>query len=563
MKRFTLIELMMVIVVIGILAVIVVPNIKDTKNEAEYTSMLVNLNNIQTSVDMYRIKTNGDLPSINPPKEFIPQPIDFSKIVPTELRNKPKLEDVYYWVDVRGKVWSARVDSPSNVRVENGELTWDEVDDASYYEVFEVMNSKNNVTSAIQSYSNLKTMGVVEESNFPVLSGRSYVVVAYDINDFPSAPSGEGYSGYEDYLKSKIDTTAPSKVITKSEFIIDAGALSTWNSMTIQDIKPTGTSIKYTYSTSSDQLTWSNTVEDVSELPTGIFLKVFIEMEKEPNALGEPKVLSISANYTKNGTVISTPVITKYNTKIDFSKYSNIIYVDSQKGLDSNNGTQESPLQSVNKAYSIAQNGDLLYFNNGTYTLSNMTTMSKDVDFYGQNKDTVFIFNTTYHRPFSEGNGYLGVTSNVSFYNMIIETKGAGTNANYFYNKGNMAFYNTVFRNFYDLSFTDFLNYENSHMYFYNVTIDPTASKNLFVRQIYPNATLVFQNVYGNLTLDNRYSSVRIDPSVLKDSMIVTTPQLDSSYNILQEGWENAGLGNNPDGTKSNIGIYGGPNAWK
>lgn len=146
---------------------------------------------------------------------------------------------------------------------------------------------------------------------------------------------------------------------------------------------------------------------------------------------------------------------------------------------------------------------------------------------------------------------------------MIIETKGTNSYANYFYSKGTLAFYNTVFRNFYNLDYTDFLTYYEGNMYFYNVTVDKTASNNLFIRRSSNTGALVIQNVYGKITLDNSCSTQKIDINVLKDSLIVKTAQLDENYNIIEEGWINSGLGENPDGSKAHIGVYGGPNAWK
>lgn len=57
MKRksnFTLIELIVVIVVLGILAAIVLPNIQSFRKKASNTAKVADLRNIQTAVDMYR-----------------------------------------------------------------------------------------------------------------------------------------------------------------------------------------------------------------------------------------------------------------------------------------------------------------------------------------------------------------------------------------------------------------------------------------------------------------------------------------------------------------------------
>ncbi len=61
-SAFTLIELMVVIVIIGILAAIVVPKIMSRPDEAKITKVKVDLQNIQATLDLYKLD-NGTYPT--------------------------------------------------------------------------------------------------------------------------------------------------------------------------------------------------------------------------------------------------------------------------------------------------------------------------------------------------------------------------------------------------------------------------------------------------------------------------------------------------------------------
>ena len=59
---FTLIELLIVIVVLGILAAIVVPQFTDASTDAKTSSLVSNLQTIRSQVQMYKIQHSGALP---------------------------------------------------------------------------------------------------------------------------------------------------------------------------------------------------------------------------------------------------------------------------------------------------------------------------------------------------------------------------------------------------------------------------------------------------------------------------------------------------------------------
>ncbi|MGN2339848.1 Ig-like domain-containing protein [Clostridium cagae] len=53
------------------------------------------------------------------------------------------------------------------------------------------------------------------------------------------------------------------------------------------------------------------------------------------------------------------------------------------------------------------------------------------------------------------------------------------------------------------------------------------------------------------------------DTSTMNYKSNIGNVDFDNIYNIISEGWKNTGIGNNPDGTQANIGVYGGEFAWR
>jgi general secretion pathway protein G len=61
-RGFTLIELMVVIVILGILATLIVPNIMDAPDDAKIAKAKVDISAIETALKMYKLQ-NGNYPS--------------------------------------------------------------------------------------------------------------------------------------------------------------------------------------------------------------------------------------------------------------------------------------------------------------------------------------------------------------------------------------------------------------------------------------------------------------------------------------------------------------------
>jgi general secretion pathway protein G len=66
MKRraFTLVELLIVVIILGILAAVVIPQFSDASTDARLASLTTNLQTIRGQVDLYRLQHNGVYPTL-------------------------------------------------------------------------------------------------------------------------------------------------------------------------------------------------------------------------------------------------------------------------------------------------------------------------------------------------------------------------------------------------------------------------------------------------------------------------------------------------------------------
>ena len=59
---FTLVEILIVVVILGILAAIVVPQFSDASEDAKLSSLMSDLQTMRSQIQLYKIQHNGDLP---------------------------------------------------------------------------------------------------------------------------------------------------------------------------------------------------------------------------------------------------------------------------------------------------------------------------------------------------------------------------------------------------------------------------------------------------------------------------------------------------------------------
>jgi len=62
-KAFTLVEILIVVVILGILAAIVIPQFTSASEEAQASSAASQLATVRNQIELFRVRNNGDAPS--------------------------------------------------------------------------------------------------------------------------------------------------------------------------------------------------------------------------------------------------------------------------------------------------------------------------------------------------------------------------------------------------------------------------------------------------------------------------------------------------------------------
>ena len=61
---FTLVEILIVVVILGILAAIVIPQFTEASTEAKTSSLCTDLQSVRSQIELYKIQHNDNLPSV-------------------------------------------------------------------------------------------------------------------------------------------------------------------------------------------------------------------------------------------------------------------------------------------------------------------------------------------------------------------------------------------------------------------------------------------------------------------------------------------------------------------
>ena len=67
---FTLVEILIVVVILGILAAIVIPQFTDASTEAKLSSLAADLQTMRSQIELYKIQHNDQLPDCNSLENF-------------------------------------------------------------------------------------------------------------------------------------------------------------------------------------------------------------------------------------------------------------------------------------------------------------------------------------------------------------------------------------------------------------------------------------------------------------------------------------------------------------
>lgn len=63
-RAFTLVEILIVVVILGILAAIVVPQFTNASTEAQAGNVATQLQTIRSQIELYRVRNNGEYPDL-------------------------------------------------------------------------------------------------------------------------------------------------------------------------------------------------------------------------------------------------------------------------------------------------------------------------------------------------------------------------------------------------------------------------------------------------------------------------------------------------------------------
>lgn len=244
---------------------------------------------------------------------------------------------------------------------------------------------------------------------------------------------------------------------------------------------------------------------------------------------------------------------------------TNAVYVNATSGSDSNIGTAAAPVQTINKAITIAPYNGMVVFENGVYNCNTSSkslhdlVMHKDLTYIGKGQNTVLEFDSCAF------NATVPPGVAASFYNLVIRpTTTATTNSSdkrfMWYNTNGsqarymMNFYNVAFEVVNTVPTSSFFVYTNS-----GSTVTPQPNVRFvhctFRGRLPESTTSGTNNRFLNCVSDTSFTTGNPTTSLL-------TATLDSNFQVTAGTWQNVGTGTDADGSTADLGVYGGLYAW-
>lgn len=240
------------------------------------------------------------------------------------------------------------------------------------------------------------------------------------------------------------------------------------------------------------------------------------------------------------------------NTLLSFNR---IYYVDVNNGDDTaGDGSKLKPFKTIQKAVSMAGNGDAIKLSSGIYTINTFADVvtTKGLTIIGDKINTII--------EISQCPQNASITGTAYFYDLIIRPSNSFSGDNraiWYYSSG------TYVLRFYNVVFSKSLNGSYPTTWFFIWA----ASGNINRDVIFENCSAVAVpnnfEVYGGT--QQTYKNCAFGGVLPQNGTKVTclaNVTFDANYNITSSGWQNTGTGVNPDQTRANIGVYGGSFAW-
>lgn len=274
-----------------------------------------------------------------------------------------------------------------------------------------------------------------------------------------------------------------------------------------------------------------------------------------------PETITIEAFIEPSQLSGTQTILSQGYQEFDLSDYNTIIYVNAEKGNDlTGNGTQKFPFQTLTEAIKHHNGSTAFILGEGIYDSVNVNSAEyqEKLAFIGQGRDTTFKIKGTLT---ASGGSAVKLTADLYFYNLVWDGNNlGGTNYMHLGNYSSWRFYNVVFTDIEDCDYGYFLINQPGLVLSFENCIKTAPSKDFLRHSEDADVPGIIKNCYGAWS-DWGYDTTESD-FIITTTIMTDTPQLDTDYNILDEGWQNAGTGTNPDGTQAHIGVYGGHYAW-
>ena len=96
-NAFTLVELLIVVIILGILAAVVIPQFSDASTDARVSSLTTNLATIRGQIEFYKMQHTGKYPNLVGPPTFADGTTDFSRFsISTGCYGRCENTDIIY-----------------------------------------------------------------------------------------------------------------------------------------------------------------------------------------------------------------------------------------------------------------------------------------------------------------------------------------------------------------------------------------------------------------------------------------------------------------------------------
>lgn len=361
-KKFTLIEIIVSIVVLGILLAIILVNINSSKKEAIRAAVNTNTSILQNSVDTYFLKGNQSYPTVNQEKPKLSKPVLIDVKYLTEKGfikqdlDISKIKTQYYWLDYFGTVWGATENPKESVVFFAGEndkkIEFNGHKNLNGYSIYEVngyelaketsanLNQISNTekTSVTKKYKEVLKKYLISTEKDIIQQELDiegdFLISFHDQYDLEVAPFGPDYSSTFDPILNR-----------EGEFIyeIENERKMIWIDFQEKSFTPGSTSVRYEFQVQDENGVYMDWVEDFHSLPNsnGIRVKSILKGDSNGNF---PSIIDLRVLYTYEKEDLVLPVLEvedPYSENIICPKTNIVstIQANGKTASDSNIGT--------------------------------------------------------------------------------------------------------------------------------------------------------------------------------------------------------------------------------